>query len=269
MTPSFPSIALSEENCIAPLDSKVKTLRTHACPYLCRLAYRRKPSWVTACRHRPLRTVYISGCWHSTRAQPRHGRGPCGVAAGELHSTFGSHGPHGSTLILYPAIVSLYLYRSQTNCECAKHQRIISDLVNLYSLELYRHFQSEFIFVDVTCACRSRQMFGSYTLGRGNFRRLASIQQLCGLRMCRPSDLKITKVCSSGGKPRSKPLKTTPPNDIIKPRLNWGGLMLLRVLLHIRLYPLREKMPRAMRKAVLVLCNEVCRTLCRLDARAR
>ena len=188
---------------------------------------------------------------------------------------FGSHGPHGSTLILYPAIVSLHLYRSQTNCERAKHQRtaygprIISDLVNLYSLELYRHFQSEFIFVDVTCACRSRQMFGSYTLGRGNFRRLASIQQLCGLRMCRPSDLKITKVCSSGGKPRSKHVKTTPPNDIIKPRLNWGGLMLLRVLLHIRLYPLREKMPRAMRKAVLVLCNEVCRTLCRLDARAR
>ena len=161
---------------------------------------------------------------------------------------FGSHGPHGSTLILYPAIVSLYLYRSQTNCECAKHQRIISDLVNLYSLELYRHFQSEFIFVDVTCACRSRQMFGSYTLGRGNFRRLASIQQLCGLRMCRPSDLKITKVCSSGGKPRSKHVKTTPPNDIIKPRLNWGGLMLLRVLLCIRSV---KKSPAIY---VLVLC---------------
>ena len=90
-------------------------------------------------------------------------------------------------------------------------------------------------------------MLGSYTLGHGNFRRLASIQQLCGLRMCRPSDLKITKVCSSGGKPRSKHVKTTPPNDIIKPRLNWGGLMLLRVLLCIR----------SVKKAplyVLVLC---------------
>ena len=100
MTPSFPSIALSEENCIAPLDSKVKTLRTHACPYLCRLAYRRKPSWVTACRHRPLRTVYISGCWRSTRAQPRHGRGPCGVAAGELHSSTGFGGGNGMCWVL-------------------------------------------------------------------------------------------------------------------------------------------------------------------------
>ena len=94
------SITLSEENCIAPLDSKVKTLRTHACPYLCRLAYRRKPSWVTACRHRPLRTVYISGCWRSTRAQPRHGRGPCGVAAGELHSSTGFGGGNGMCWVL-------------------------------------------------------------------------------------------------------------------------------------------------------------------------
>ena len=62
------------------------------------------------------------------RSQPRW------VAAGEPHSNtgfgggirdalgFGSYGPHGSTLILYPPSYPYTLYPSQTNCECAKHE---------------------------------------------------------------------------------------------------------------------------------------------------
>ena len=106
-------------------------LTRHARTGLCRMDFRRKPGRVTACRHARkglCQCIRCSGTLAPARSQPRW------VAAGEPHSNtgfgggirdalgFGSYGPHGPTLILYPPSYPYTLYPSQTNCECAKHE---------------------------------------------------------------------------------------------------------------------------------------------------